>query len=169
VQFSLGGARGAALGNLSVDASPDLVIAGQSTSAVFFNDGRGAFGGGDGNPPVIALVGDSPLTVFVGDAYREPGATAVDDVDGNLTAKIAVQGAVNTAVVGVYEVTYDVADSAGNNTRAVRTVRVDPREGTGGGGGATDGWLMLLVLGALAVVVRQRLGAAPLDPSSRSA
>jgi hypothetical protein len=93
---------------------------------------------------------------LVGDAYQEPGATAADDVDGNLTAKIAVQGAVNTAVVGVYEVTYRVADSSGNNAQAVRTVKVDPRPGAGGGGGAADWWLLALVVGALAAMARQR-------------
>ena len=51
----------------------------------------------------------------VGDPYVELGATAVDDVDGDITPSIVIDStAVNTAVVGSYPVTYNVMDAAGN-------------------------------------------------------
>ncbi len=69
----------------------------------------------DNTPPVIALVGNNPLNLTVGDTYTDPGATASDNVDGDLTAAIVVGGdVVNTSVVGTYEVTYNVTDAAGN-------------------------------------------------------
>jgi hypothetical protein len=154
VQFSSAGVGGAALGTFSVDARLDLAVAGRTASAAFFNDGRGGFGAGDTLPPVIALVGESLMTVPVGSAYVEPGATAMDDVDGSLTAEVDVQGSVNTAIVGDYAVTYDVADSSGNAAaQAKRTVRVAPNAGTGGGGGgAVDGWVVVLMLLAFAAL-----------------
>jgi large repetitive protein len=80
----------------------------------------------DVTPPVIALNGANPLNLAVGDTYNEPGATATDNVDGDLTGAIVIDAsAVNTAIAGSYQVTYDVMDAAGNNaTTAIRTVNV---------------------------------------------
>ncbi|MES0328638.1 MAG: immunoglobulin-like domain-containing protein, partial [Gammaproteobacteria bacterium] len=46
--------------------------------------------------------------------YNDAGATASDNVDGNLTTSIATVSTVNTATVGNYSVTYNVSDVAGN-------------------------------------------------------
>ena len=77
-------------------------------------------------PPVITLLGDSPLEVDQGAAYTDPGATASDDRDGDLSAGIVVGGdTVETDTVGEYAVTYDVSDAAGNAAeQATRIVRV---------------------------------------------
>ena len=40
--------------------------------------------------PVITLLGDNPLELNNGDVYTDPGATATDNVDGDLTASIVV-------------------------------------------------------------------------------
>ncbi len=82
----------------------------------------------DDTPPVITLLGDNPLELQVGATYTEPGATATDDVDGDLTAAIVVAGdAVDTSVDGTYVVTYNVTDAAGNAaTEVSRTVTVSP-------------------------------------------
>ena len=80
----------------------------------------------DTTPPVIILTGDDPQTIEVGTAYTEQGATANDDVDGDITANIVIDtSAVDTSTVGSYTVTYDVNDSAGNAaTQVTRTVDV---------------------------------------------
>ncbi len=82
----------------------------------------------DDTPPVITLLGDNPLELQVGATYTDPGATATDDVDGDLTAAIVVAGdAVDTSVDGTYVVTYNVTDAAGNAaTEVSRTVTVSP-------------------------------------------
>ena len=80
----------------------------------------------DAVPPVITLAGDDPLELTLGETYVEPGATAFDDIDGDITANIVIDAsAVNTAVADSYTVTYDVADLAGNSAAQVtRTVNV---------------------------------------------
>ena len=78
----------------------------------------------DTTPPVITLNGANPMTVYLGQSYSEPNATAFDNVDGDLTSQIVITGAVNTSVVGTYTVTYSVSDNAGNSASAIRTVNV---------------------------------------------
>lgn len=73
--------------------------------------------------PVISLVGDQSMTVDKDSSFTDPGATASDNVDLNLTPTV-VTNTVNTAVAGSYVVTYLVADSAGNTTTAVRSIDV---------------------------------------------
>jgi len=79
----------------------------------------------DQAPPVITLLGANPVTVAQGSVYTDAGATATDNVDGNITANIVTVNTVNTAVVGTYTVTYNVSDAAGNAaTQLTRTVNV---------------------------------------------
>ncbi|NNC93132.1 MAG: DUF2341 domain-containing protein, partial [Acidimicrobiia bacterium] len=80
----------------------------------------------DVTPPVITLVGANPQTVEVATAYSELGATALDDVDGDISGSIVIDASgVNTGVVGSYSVTYNVDDAAGNSAIEVtRTVNV---------------------------------------------
>jgi hypothetical protein len=78
------------------------------------------------NPPVITLIGNDTIQLNVGDSYVEPGATAADDEDGDISGDIVIDdSAVNTAVAGTYIVTYNVTDSGGNAaTEVTRTVIV---------------------------------------------
>ena len=77
--------------------------------------------------PVITLNGSPSINLFVDDAYIELGATATDDLDGDISSQIVIDAtAVNTAVAGTYTVTYNVSDTAGNTAvEVVRTVIVD--------------------------------------------
>jgi len=77
-------------------------------------------------PPVITLLGNNPQGILTGTAYTELGATATDNVDGNITASIVIDAsAVDTSTVGSYTVTYNVMDAAGNAaTEVTRTVNV---------------------------------------------
>jgi len=75
-------------------------------------------------PPVITLLGVNPDSVQQGVVYADPGATAVDDVDGDISANIQVSGSVNTSVPGNYTLVYQVYDQAGNPASASRTVEV---------------------------------------------
>ncbi len=68
----------------------------------------------DGGAPQITLLGSAEVTVAKGGTYVDAGATALDAVEGDLTAKIVTVNPVDTAVAGDYSVTYAVADSAGN-------------------------------------------------------
>ena len=79
----------------------------------------------DNTAPVITLVGTDPVSVELGTVYADAGATALDDLDGDITAGIVTVNPVDTAALGSYTVTYDVMDSAGNPAAQVtRTVNV---------------------------------------------
>ena len=63
------------------------------------------------------------MTIEVGSAFTDPGATAANSCDNNIS--VAVNSTVNTNVVGSYTVTYTATDSSGNEaTAVVRTVNV---------------------------------------------
>lgn len=79
---------------------------------------------GDTTLPVLTVIGDNPATVMQNTVYSDAGATATDNVDGNLTPSISVHNPVNTAVAGEYTVTYSVSDAAGNTASATRSVNV---------------------------------------------
>lgn len=79
----------------------------------------------DTTAPVITLLGSTPLTIALGSVYTDAGATALDNLDGDITANIVVVNSVNTAAAGTYTVTFNVQDSAGNSAAQVtRTVIV---------------------------------------------
>jgi len=87
--------------------------------------------GTDTTKPVITLNGETNVTVNLGDTYIELGAEANDDVDGNLTSSIVIEGNVDTDVAGVYFVRYNVSDAAGNAAEEVtRVVSVVDNNGT---------------------------------------
>lgn len=75
--------------------------------------------------PVITLSGGNQ-TITAGDTWVEPGYSATDDTDGDLTGSVTVTGTVNTANAGTYTLTYSVTDAAGNTGTATRTVTVLP-------------------------------------------
>jgi uncharacterized protein YjbI with pentapeptide repeats len=76
----------------------------------------------DTQMPVITMLGLSPATVEVGDAYTDAGAVASDSADGNLTPAIMTVITVDASTVGSYTVTYDVTDSSLNV--AVQVTRI---------------------------------------------
>jgi large repetitive protein len=82
----------------------------------------------DNTAPVITLLGSTPVTISVGASYTDAGATASDNINGNITASIVTNNPVNINVVGTYTVTYNVTDLSGNAaTQVTRTVNVtDP-------------------------------------------
>lgn len=78
----------------------------------------------DTSAPLLTLLGQNPQIVKVNEAYIEYGATAIDDVDGDISSTVIKTGTVNNKVVGTYEITYKVTDTSGNTTTKIRTVKV---------------------------------------------
>lgn len=64
-------------------------------------------------PPSITLLGDQEICIETGSTYVDGGATAFDDMDGDITSTIVVTNDVNTSTPGEYKVTYNVTDSNG--------------------------------------------------------
>ena len=110
-------------------------------------------------PPVIVVTGSTTVTIDQGDTYTDAGATATDNVDGDISDQIVVDNPVDSSQARTYTVTYTVEDMAGNSALASRTVVVQastppppppPVVNSGGGGGAISG-LLLALLATLAV------------------
>jgi hypothetical protein len=84
--------------------------------------------------PIITITGDEAMALYVDETYTEQGATATDNVDGEVEVTIGGD-TVDTSVVGTYHVTYDASDKVGNEaeqkTRTV-TVSVKPIVNSGG-------------------------------------
>lgn len=122
--------------NITVSGNVDTVTIGNYTLTYSVSDSSGnsasasrnveviALENNDITPPVITLIGSADILVIKGDNYVDEGATATDDVDGDLTSSISVSGNVDTATIGNYTLTYSVSDSSGNSTSASRNVEV---------------------------------------------
>ena len=131
------GMRGGILTDFNSDNSIDLIIAGPRSSVVEIhaNNGIGSLGLGDRTAPAIEVLGETTVTLAAGAVYLDPGVTAVDDIDGDLTEAVIVNGTFDTGVVGSYTLNYSVTDRAGNLAAATRVINVGIKEGVGGGGG----------------------------------
>ncbi|TSD02467.1 MAG: hypothetical protein Athens071424_63 [Parcubacteria group bacterium Athens0714_24] len=98
-------------------------------------------------PPVITLIGSSTINILVGQTFTDPGATATDAEDGNITGKIVVGGdTVSTSTPGNYNIIYGVTDSGGLTASTTRSVIVGatttppvnpPSNGVGGSDGGS--------------------------------
>ena len=84
----------------------------------------------DKEAPVITLKGNSTVTIKVGATYKDAGATATDNKDGDLTSKIVTTGKVDTSKAGKYTITYTVEDAAKNKATKTRTVIVESESGS---------------------------------------
>lgn len=84
----------------------------------------------DTTKPVITLLGSTPVNVTVDTSYTDAGATALDDIDGDITGNISTVNPVNINLIGQYVVTYNVSDAANNAadevTRTVNVVAAEP-------------------------------------------
>lgn len=76
----------------------------------------------DKEKPVITLIGDDMIIIKRGTSYVDQGATALDNVDGNITHKIKTINPVNVNKLGTYYIAYDVVDEARNY--AARVTRI---------------------------------------------
>lgn len=77
------------------------------------------------NVPAITLIGDDPLTWELGTSYVDPGATATDAEDGDITGDIVIDSsAVDINTIDSYIVSYSVTDSVNQTSTVYRTVNV---------------------------------------------
>jgi len=141
INLSVEGQAKSAIGNLEkgqwkkytysnvkvTDGKLDIVLSGNSDVHMMGFEvlGQEPREDNDTTPPVLTLKGANSLKLKVGDTYTEPGATAKDDRDGDISAKIKIGGdIVNTAKAGTYTIIYTVSDNAGNRSETTRDVIV---------------------------------------------
>lgn len=75
----------------------------------------------DTTAPKLTLKG-SDMTLKLNQSYIEPGYSAIDNYDGDISNKVEVEGKVDTSKLGTYEVTYSITDSSGNKSTVERKV-----------------------------------------------
>jgi hypothetical protein len=78
----------------------------------------------DSLAPQITLLGQSDMNVVVGTHYNEPGYSAYDSHDGDVTSLVQVTGTVNSSVLGDYTRSYTVQDASHNSVVAERVIHV---------------------------------------------
>lgn len=74
--------------------------------------------------PKVKLLGDKEVYIILNGSYYEDGYSAEDNYDGDLTDKVEVNGKIDTAKAGEYELEYSVIDSNGNKGITKRKVIV---------------------------------------------
>ena len=85
----------------------------------------------DTTKPEITLQGNE-VTIYQNDTYNEPGYTATDNYDKDITSKVKVTNNIDNKKTGTYEVTYSVSDSSKNKTKIKRKVNVIEKPKTQG-------------------------------------
>ncbi|MCL4405971.1 MAG: DUF5011 domain-containing protein [Patescibacteria group bacterium] len=74
----------------------------------------------DLTPPIITLSGPSTINLNAGENYIELGATAMDNIDGDVA--VTINGNIDTSVSGTQYVLYNAVDAAGNH--AIQATRM---------------------------------------------
>jgi len=109
--FFSGWSEGTSTSSLTILVSSDQVI-------------TASFGLIDIIPPTISLVGSSTINVKLDNTFTDPGATATDNIDGDITSSIITSGTVDTSSTGSYTIEYSISDATGNSASVTRTVVV---------------------------------------------
>ena len=82
----------------------------------------------DTSSPTLTLLpnseGNVDFNIDLNGTFTDPGATAQDLVDGDLTSQIQVTGTVDTSVAAVYQLNYSIVDSSNLGASATRSVTV---------------------------------------------
>ena len=107
-------------GVVRISGIPPFNSRGDANVTIIANDGQEGMGSLsyvftvlDGLPPVITLKGDSFMQIPFGEQFTDPGFTANDDSDGDLTEKVTVSGAVNSGTAGCRRVSPKPSHSRG--------------------------------------------------------
>lgn len=74
--------------------------------------------------PEITLEGEAKIVISAGTFFEEPGYHATDNLDGDLTDQVEIEGEVLWYKPGTYTIFYTATDSSGNISTVVRCVEV---------------------------------------------
>ncbi|MBR3204161.1 DUF5011 domain-containing protein [Candidatus Saccharibacteria bacterium] len=81
----------------------------------------------DNKPPELTLSGEETIGIYEGDDFSDPGFSAMDDLEGDITERVSVSGEVNASEPGVYKISYSVSDESGNTSEKQRYIFVYKR------------------------------------------
>jgi hypothetical protein len=74
--------------------------------------------------PTLTLIGESSITLCLGDVFTDPGAESIDAYDDDISADIESIGSVNVDSVGSYSIEYTSTDKNDNTSVLTRTVNI---------------------------------------------
>lgn len=74
--------------------------------------------------PVIKLKGEQIIKMSINKQYIEPGYTAIDEYDGDITNKVQITGEIDAENYGEYVLTYKATDNSNNQTEVNRIIKV---------------------------------------------
>lgn len=77
--------------------------------------------------PKIKLEGSVITNIVEGEKYNEPGYSATDEKDGDITDNVKIEGTVNFEKEGIYELTYKVSNSKNEKAKAYRFIKVNKK------------------------------------------
>ncbi len=78
----------------------------------------------DTEKPNLELKGNQSTTIIKNNKYNEPGYTAIDNCDGDITKNVKVEGKVDTSKTGKYILKYSITDNDENITSKERIIYV---------------------------------------------
>jgi hypothetical protein len=79
----------------------------------------------DTTPPEINLVGDTSVTIELGEGFVDDGAIANDNYDGLLEVSVDFSG-VDFETLGAYNILYNASDTSGNTSVTLRELIIEP-------------------------------------------
>ncbi|MBR4016194.1 MAG: DUF5011 domain-containing protein [Oscillospiraceae bacterium] len=82
----------------------------------------------DPSAPILQLVGGEISFIMAGENYAEPGCSAMDLRDGDLSSEVIVSGDVDADIPGIYTLNYSVTNSFGGTSSMDRIIYVIPRQ-----------------------------------------
>ncbi len=83
----------------------------------------------DDVPPVMTLKGADTVFHVLNQTYNDPGVSAIDESDGDITDKVFVDNQVDIDRMGIYGVYYRVVDEAGNEAPSLSRVVIVYNQG----------------------------------------
>src|SRR5574344_847137 len=78
----------------------------------------------DSIEPVITLTEGEEISWIIGTEFKDPGYTAKDNFDKDVTKNVKISGKVDYKNAGTYTLTYTVSDSSKNEAKFNRKVKV---------------------------------------------
>ncbi len=78
----------------------------------------------DNISPIINLIREQNITLNLNENYIEYGAEAYDNIDGDISSNIIINGVVDTSKVAKYTITYNIKDSSGNEANTSREITI---------------------------------------------
>lgn len=109
--------------DLDVDIEDKRLVAATYARSVWSFDLKNIINFSADAPPEL-IVSTDPISIYEGNEFMPPTATATDGEDGDITDLIVISNPVDVNTPGNYTVTYTVTDSGGNQVSETITVTI---------------------------------------------